>query len=70
MALPATRIEIADLIETTLDGSAHGRDELITAARDAGARQRVLDTLSGLPDRQYLGLRELWPLLPEIQIGS
>lgn len=68
MAQPTTRIEIADLIEDTLDGSVRDRSQLIAAARDAGARDRVIDTLSSLPEREYRGLRELWPHLPGIQI--
>jgi hypothetical protein len=68
MPQPTTRIEIADLIEDTLDGSARDREQLVTAARDAGARDRVIATLSSLPDREYRGLRELWQHLPEIQI--
>lgn len=68
MAQPTSRIEIADLIEGALDGSTQRRDDLVAAARDAGARPRVLDTLSELPDREFRGLRELWEYLPGIQI--
>lgn len=68
MTQPATRIEIAELIEDTLDGSTRRRHDLVAAARDAGARPQVLDTLSELPDREFRGLRELWEYLPELQI--
>jgi hypothetical protein len=64
-----TRVEIADLIEHALSGPTRRRDDLVAAARDAGAREGVIDTLSSLPDRDYVGLRELWPFLPQVQIG-
>lgn len=70
MAQPTSRIEIADLIEDALDGSARSRDELIASARDAGARPRVLDTLCELPDRDFRSLRELWEYLPSIGIEA
>ena len=68
MAQPTSRVEIADLIENEFDGSPRHSEELITAARDAGARQRGIETLSSLPDTNYVGLSELWQHLPEIQI--
>lgn len=68
MATPTTRIEIADLIESTFDGTPRRSNELVAAARVAGARQRVMDALSTLPDKKYLVLSELWQHLPDLEI--
>jgi len=64
-----TRIEIADHVERAFSTGPATREDLLTAARTAGARPAVLDLLTTLPDRSYPELRQLWADLPETPIG-
>ena len=64
-----TRIEIADYVERAFSTGPATREDLLTAARAAGARLAVLDLLTTLPDRSYVELRQLWTDLPETPIG-
>ncbi|BCJ38413.1 hypothetical protein Athai_59160 [Actinocatenispora thailandica] len=64
-----TRIEIADHVESAFATGAASRDDLLGAARTAGARPALLAVLGDLPDRPYAELRQLWTDLPEIPIA-
>jgi len=63
-----TRIEIADVLRSRLDGQLRSKAELLEAARALGARDAVVEALERLPDQKYGGLRDLWPCLPGIPI--
>ncbi len=68
MAHPTSRTEIADAVERVFDGPTRHRDDLILAAKNTGARERVIDTLTSLPDDGYESLSQLWQHLPDVQI--
>jgi uncharacterized protein DUF2795 len=63
-----TRVEIADVLRSRLDGPLRSKAELLETARSLGARDAVMEALERLPDRKYSGLRDLWPCLPGIPI--
>lgn len=65
-----TRIEIAEHIETMFDGAPCSRATLIAGATDASARPELVALLEMLPDRQYLGLRELWSYLRDVPVSD
>jgi hypothetical protein len=67
-ATTVTRIEIADHVETAFAAGPATRDDLLAAARTAGARPALLAVLGDLPDRPYAELRQLWTDLPEVPI--
>jgi hypothetical protein len=65
-----TRREIADSIEGAFEDGPASRDQLLAAARDAGARQEVVAELERLPERSFSHLRALWRDLPDIPVST
>ncbi|WP_243713285.1 DUF2795 domain-containing protein [Actinomadura sp. 6K520] len=59
-----TRLEIAETIDSVFGDGPVSRDQIITAAQNAGARPDVVAALERLPERSFPHLRELWQHLP------
>lgn len=65
-----TRVEIADHIHNAFNGDRPlTGDDLLVSARRNGARPEVLQALERLRGT-YTDLRDLWPDLPEVPVGS
>ncbi len=64
-----TRMEIVEAVGTAFRGTAVGRDHLVVAAREAGARSEVLELLGGLPDGRFREIRDLWIDLSHLPVG-
>lgn len=63
-----TRMELLDAVETAFAGGRASRDEMLAAAREAGARPMVAETIRTLPDVTLRTPRELWAHLPELPV--
>ena len=66
--MPVTRVEIVEHIGAAFASAPIGRGELLTLARQGGARPAVLKVLEELPDGPFRKVRDLWPALPDIPI--
>lgn len=66
----ATRVEIADHVETAFDYGPANRDELLEAAHASNARHEVLAVLERLPERRYRTLRQLWTDLDDVPVEA
>lgn len=64
--MPVTRADIARHVATAFIGGAAGRFDLLGLARASQARDEVLQVLTGLPDRRYGHLYEVWDCLPDV----
>lgn len=63
-----TRMEIAEAVGHAFGEGGATRDEIVEAAHTAD-RQEIVEVLSGLPDRRYARLNELWEVLHDIPVG-
>lgn len=68
MALPVTRVEIADHIAGAFGHGSVTRDDLIGEAVRTGARDAVIHLLRRLPVGPFRDMRQLWPALPDVPI--
>lgn len=63
-----TRMEIAEAVGHAFGERGATRSEIVEAARTTD-RKEILEALSGLPDRRYSRLNELWEVLHDIPVG-
>jgi hypothetical protein len=63
-----TRLKIADAIAGGFGPRGAGREDLLSAARQAGAEPEVLSVVKQLPDLHYRTLRDLWDHLPDMPV--
>ncbi|MQA02260.1 MAG: DUF2795 domain-containing protein [Streptosporangiales bacterium] len=66
--MTVTRVEIADQLEEAFAYPPASKDDLIAYALARHARPEVIATLSGLPERSYRSLMDLWPHLAEVPV--
>jgi len=66
-----TRMELVDHIEPAFVTGPATRNELLAAATASHARPEVLAVLQQLPDqRPYRSVRDLWPELSDLPVGT
>lgn len=70
MSGEVTRVEIADAVRTAFEQGPLDRAGLTSAAAASGARNEVVEVLSGLPVRPYRRLQDLWEDLADVPIGG
>lgn len=63
---PITQSEIGDLVEDAFFTSTPAVEDLLRAARRAGASSAVLSRLHALPDRLYSSVLDVWSELEEL----
>lgn len=63
-----TRVEVIDHIGEAFASGPLTRADLLTAARDVGARPAVIELLGTLPDRKFARPHELWNDLAHVPI--
>lgn len=63
-----TRMEIAEAVGHAFGEGGATRGEIVEAARTTH-RQEIVEVLSGLPDRRYARLNELWEILHDVPVG-
>jgi hypothetical protein len=68
MALPVTRVEIADHIAGAFGRGPVTRDDLIREAVRTGARDAVIRLLRRVPAGPFRDMRQIWPALPGVPV--
>ncbi len=68
--MPATRVEIADSIADAFAEGPMTREDLLAAAKRAGARPQVLRALERLPHGPFQEMRYLWASIPDVPIEN
>ncbi len=66
--MPATRVEIADLIADVFTAGPATREDLLAAAKRAHARPGVLRVLERLPHGPFHELQLLWAHIPDVPV--
>ncbi len=61
-------MEIAEVVGQAFGEGGATRDEIVEAARTTD-REEIVGILSGLPDRRYARLNDLWEVLHDIPVG-
>ncbi len=61
-------MEIAEAVGHAFGEGGATRDEIVEAARTTD-RGEIVAVLSGLPNRRYARLNELWEVLHDIPVG-
>lgn len=65
---PVTRVELLQAVEHGFNRGSADLDALLDAAREAGARSAVLETIGRLPNLPVRGPRDLWEYLPNVPV--
>lgn len=66
--MTVTRVEIADDLTDAFIYPPASKDDLVASAVARHARPEVTAILSGLPERDYRSLMDLWPYLAAVPV--
>jgi len=68
--MSVTRTELANHIEAAFTTGPATRDNMLAYATGSHARPEVLATLARLKDKPYPSIRDIWPDLNDLPIGT
>ncbi len=66
--MSVTRDDIAQCVGTAFIGGGAARVDLLALARVREASADVMRVLTGLPDRRYTRMMEVWDELPDLPV--
>ena len=68
--MTVTRTELANHVQAAFAAGPVSRANLLAYAVSSHARPAVIDVIHTLPDKSYVGIRDLWYELTDVPVGG